>query len=636
MIPPFVVFDAKQLNHLWTRGEVPGTRYGLSESGWTDRGLFYGWLEEHFLAHAVPGRPLLLLVDGHSSHYDPDSIRYARDRHVIIFCLPPHTTHEAQPLDIGFFSPMKNNWGDVCHDFIQSSPGKAITKFNFCELFAKAWMKTSLPEIVCSGFRKAGIIPFDSEVLIKRCPGEDGALELRRKVQPPNNESPKPSPTDQQPVTPTDEQQPPQLDTPMDGHQPTSSCPMFSIEKERLFCQRFEEGYNLYDEEYISWLRLHHPDAVNESSFVNFFPDTEPLSPINSSLNDASPMDLSSPSLNLCSGVNPGGGNSSSSSNNNSTETSSSSSSTSSSHGSSVLVPETLSSNSTPPLFSSSPASIPCTPVSSSGNASSNSSSSNSCHTPLQKRSPLSSITNLPVHSTPKSYGGLLSKYLDEIPTQENTAKKTGQARVLTSNECIEMLNEKKRKKEQEAIEKEERKKERDRKKLEREELVKKKKEERLLRQKERQEAALKKQKEIATRKATRAAAIAAKGPKGRSKTRSGGIDAGRTSTRNFSPAPGPTRDPPDSPVHSPPLVQAGSTASTSSPGPSSTTTYASCNSEKQDETECECCFCYGSYCQDGREWVMCACGRWVHEECMEEIFLDDSGQERFCPFCIN
>ena len=39
VIPPFVIFDAKQLNHLWTRGEVAGTRYGLSDSGWTDRGL---------------------------------------------------------------------------------------------------------------------------------------------------------------------------------------------------------------------------------------------------------------------------------------------------------------------------------------------------------------------------------------------------------------------------------------------------------------------------------------------------------------------------------------------------------------------------------------------------------------------
>ena len=79
VIPPFVVFTAKQLNNLWTRGEVSGTRYSLSDSGWKDQGLFFGWLEEQFLVHAVPGRPLLLLVDGHSSHFDPKSIHFAGD-----------------------------------------------------------------------------------------------------------------------------------------------------------------------------------------------------------------------------------------------------------------------------------------------------------------------------------------------------------------------------------------------------------------------------------------------------------------------------------------------------------------------------------------------------------------------------
>ena len=31
-LPPFVIFDAKNLKMEWTKGEVPGTTYGLSES----------------------------------------------------------------------------------------------------------------------------------------------------------------------------------------------------------------------------------------------------------------------------------------------------------------------------------------------------------------------------------------------------------------------------------------------------------------------------------------------------------------------------------------------------------------------------------------------------------------------------
>ena len=53
-------------------------------------------------------------------------------------------------------------------------------------------------------------------------------------------------------------------------------------------------------------------------------------------------------------------------------------------------------------------------------------------------------------------------------------------------------------------------------------------------------------------------------------------------------------------------------------------------------DEDCECVFCDECYCQDGKEWIRCACSRWVHEECVEDIHLDGDGQERFCLFCHN
>jgi len=108
-IPPYVIFDAKGLNYEWLKGEVTGTRYGLSDTGWADAELFEGWLVKHLLKHAVAGRPLLLVLDGHSTHYQPETIKYAHDNGVIMMCLPPHTTHESQPLDASVFKPLKQN-----------------------------------------------------------------------------------------------------------------------------------------------------------------------------------------------------------------------------------------------------------------------------------------------------------------------------------------------------------------------------------------------------------------------------------------------------------------------------------------------------------------------------------------------
>ena len=46
-----------------------------------------------------PVNPLLLL-DGHSTHYN-SFIRQAAQEKVVVFCLPPNTTHLTQPLDKG-------------------------------------------------------------------------------------------------------------------------------------------------------------------------------------------------------------------------------------------------------------------------------------------------------------------------------------------------------------------------------------------------------------------------------------------------------------------------------------------------------------------------------------------------------
>ena len=106
-------------------------------------------------------RPLLLLLDGHSSHFEPQTIEYAREHGVVIFCLPPYTTHECQPLDTSFFRSLKSHWQDSCHKFYQANPSKVITKLNFCSVFKPAWLNAATPANLVNGFKKCGIYPFD-------------------------------------------------------------------------------------------------------------------------------------------------------------------------------------------------------------------------------------------------------------------------------------------------------------------------------------------------------------------------------------------------------------------------------------------------------------------------------------------
>ena len=79
-IPPMLIFDAKKLCPAWTRAKVPGTAYGLSNKGWITTELFESWLEDHFLEHTVAARHLLLLLDDHSTHFNPSFLEWLEKR----------------------------------------------------------------------------------------------------------------------------------------------------------------------------------------------------------------------------------------------------------------------------------------------------------------------------------------------------------------------------------------------------------------------------------------------------------------------------------------------------------------------------------------------------------------------------
>ena len=93
-----------------TVGQVPGSMYDLSESGWVNGELFDLWFRHHFLSHTSPLCPLPLLLDGHSSHCTPSVFNKAAEEGLIMFCLPAHSTHLTQPLDKGCFLILKRYW----------------------------------------------------------------------------------------------------------------------------------------------------------------------------------------------------------------------------------------------------------------------------------------------------------------------------------------------------------------------------------------------------------------------------------------------------------------------------------------------------------------------------------------------
>ena len=78
-----------------------------------ERVNFLEWFEKEFLQHTAKLRetaPVTLFIDGHSSHIALDLVLAARENRVILYNLPPNTTHALQPLDVSVFSSAKTEW----------------------------------------------------------------------------------------------------------------------------------------------------------------------------------------------------------------------------------------------------------------------------------------------------------------------------------------------------------------------------------------------------------------------------------------------------------------------------------------------------------------------------------------------
>ena len=89
-------------------------------------------------------------------------VTYAKDYQVILFCIPPHTTHKSQSLDVSVFN-CYNKIGRIV--VISSFNGLVIIKYHFSGLLYQAWGKMMNSATICSGFRRSGIRPFNPDAI---------------------------------------------------------------------------------------------------------------------------------------------------------------------------------------------------------------------------------------------------------------------------------------------------------------------------------------------------------------------------------------------------------------------------------------------------------------------------------------
>ena len=160
-LPPMIIFS-KSFPGGSYRFDGPGDAvYAKSDSGWIDSELFLSWMKKVFLRHCGSQRPVLLFVDGHASHITLDVIDSARENNVILFCLPPHTTHALQPLDVSVFRSLKSHFSKAVHALSFTKKDFVVSKREFSRVVKVPFEKAFSISNVKAGFAKCGIHPFN-------------------------------------------------------------------------------------------------------------------------------------------------------------------------------------------------------------------------------------------------------------------------------------------------------------------------------------------------------------------------------------------------------------------------------------------------------------------------------------------
>ena len=169
VIPPFLIFAGKVLISSWFNTLPRNWIITVSPTGWINNNLALAWLK-HFDAHtkaSSAGAYRLLIIDGHESHCSVEFQDYCKENKIIALCMPPHSSHLLQPLDVVCYSLLKRHYGDEI-SLLARSRIHHINKETFLPAFKAAYKKTFTSANVCAGFRGAGLVPYDLEAVLSK------------------------------------------------------------------------------------------------------------------------------------------------------------------------------------------------------------------------------------------------------------------------------------------------------------------------------------------------------------------------------------------------------------------------------------------------------------------------------------
>ncbi|KAJ5169708.1 uncharacterized protein N7500_002491 [Penicillium coprophilum] len=185
-LPPCIIFKGKVYLESWFEGLPNDWRIEVSPNGWTSDEIGLRWLEKLFIPSTslrTKGRYRLLVLDGHGSHLTPKFDEICEQNRIIPICMPPHSSHLLQPLDIGCFAVLKRSYSRLVEMKMRRQVNH-IDKLDFLDLYPLVRIEAFKSETIKNSFGAAGLVPFSPERVISKL-----NIQLRTPTPPPSRGS---------------------------------------------------------------------------------------------------------------------------------------------------------------------------------------------------------------------------------------------------------------------------------------------------------------------------------------------------------------------------------------------------------------------------------------------------------------
>jgi DDE superfamily endonuclease len=166
--PPYIILKGETLNSVWYEVvEDRCTVLAVGDKEWTDSEHTMSWLTLCFSPNLPFDEKSILIVDGHGSHLTAEFILKCCKMSIIPLCMPPHTSHILQPLEVACFGPLQAAYGFELQQ--QAKVGLVnINKITFLQLLQRSVKRAFTTENIVSGSRGCRLIPYNPCYMVEK------------------------------------------------------------------------------------------------------------------------------------------------------------------------------------------------------------------------------------------------------------------------------------------------------------------------------------------------------------------------------------------------------------------------------------------------------------------------------------